>query len=93
MSDLPLAAAAVAFGCAFLVSWCLTALLIHWSPRWGLVDHPSERKLHKHVTPKGEKLYVQVMKTPLFGPDGKAIGIQGIFWDVTERLRAEEVLV
>ena len=48
--------------------------------------------VEEHVTPKGEKLYVQVMKTPLFGPDGKPIGIQGIFWDVTERMHAEEKL-
>ena len=48
--------------------------------------------VEEHVTPKGEKLYVQVMKTPLYGADGKAIGIQGIFWDVTERMRAEEKL-
>jgi PAS domain S-box-containing protein len=48
--------------------------------------------VEEHVTPKGEKLYVQVMKTPLYGPDGKAVGIQGIFWDVTERMRAEEKL-
>jgi two-component system NtrC family sensor kinase len=48
--------------------------------------------VEEHVTPRGEKLYVQVMKTPLHGTDGKAIGIQGIFWDVTERMRAEEKL-
>jgi PAS domain S-box-containing protein len=48
--------------------------------------------VEEHVTPKGEKLYVQVMKTPLFSPDGAAIGIQGIFWNVTERMRAEETL-
>ena len=48
--------------------------------------------VEQHVTPKGEKLYVQTMKTPLFGPDGEAIGIQGIFWDVTLRMRAEELL-
>jgi hypothetical protein len=29
------------------------------------------------------------MKTPLFGPDGEPFGIQAIFWDVTERMRAE----
>ena len=45
-----------------------------------------------HVTPKGETLYVQTMKTPVFGPDGEPIGIQGIFWDVTERMRADERL-
>jgi len=48
--------------------------------------------VEQHVTPKGETLYVQVMKTPLFGDDGKAIGIQGIFWNVTERMHAEEML-
>jgi two-component system NtrC family sensor kinase len=48
--------------------------------------------VEEHITPRGEKLYVQVMKTPLFGPDGHAIGIQGIFWDVTQRMRAEEKL-
>lgn len=32
------------------------------------------------------------MKTPILGPDGEPIGIQGIFWDVTERIRAEERL-
>ena len=37
-------------------------------------------------------LYVQVMKIPVQGADGKPIGIQGIFWDVTERKRAEEQL-
>lgn len=58
MVDFPLWAAAAAFGCAFLVSWSLTALLIRWSPRLGLVDHPSERKIHLHVTPKGGGLAV-----------------------------------
>jgi PAS domain S-box-containing protein len=48
--------------------------------------------VEEHVTPKGEKLYVQVMKTPLYGALNKPIGIQAIFWDVTERLRAEEKL-
>jgi two-component system, NtrC family, sensor kinase len=48
--------------------------------------------VERHVTPKGEALYVQTMKTPLYGTDGEPIGIQGIFWDVTERMRAEERL-
>ncbi len=48
--------------------------------------------VEEHVTPQGEILYVQVMKTPLFSHDGKPIGIQGIFWDVTARIRAEEQL-
>jgi two-component system, NtrC family, sensor kinase len=48
--------------------------------------------VEEHVTPRGEKLYVQVMKTPLSGPDGEPIGVQGIFWNVTERMGAEEKL-
>ncbi|MGO8896744.1 MAG: PAS domain-containing protein [Isosphaeraceae bacterium] len=48
--------------------------------------------VEEHVTPQGETLYVQVVKTPLFSHDGKPIGIQGIFWDVTRRFRAEEQL-
>ncbi len=48
--------------------------------------------VEEHVTPKGEKLYVQVMKTPLYSADGSPIGVQGIFWNVTERMRAEEML-
>jgi two-component system, NtrC family, sensor kinase len=45
-----------------------------------------------HVTPRGEKGYVQVMKTPILGADGTPIGIQGIFWNVTARMQAEEKL-
>jgi sigma-B regulation protein RsbU (phosphoserine phosphatase) len=37
-----------------------------------------------------EKSVVQVVKTPLYGADGKVIGLQGIFWDITEKKRAEE---
>ncbi len=48
--------------------------------------------VEQHVTPDGEKLYVQVIKTPVYGPDGMPIGIQGIFWDVTERKVADEKL-
>ncbi len=48
--------------------------------------------VEQHITPKGETLFVQTMKTPILGPEGEPIGIQGIFWDVTERMRAEERL-
>lgn len=36
--------------------------------------------------------YVQVMKTPLYDHSGRVVGIQGIFWDVTERKKIEEQL-
>jgi len=38
----------------------------------------------------GGKRYVQVVKTPLRNASGKIIGLQGIFWDITERKEAEE---
>ena len=48
--------------------------------------------VEQHITPKQETLYVQTMKTPLYGVDGKPIGVQAIFWDVTARIRADEQL-
>lgn len=37
-----------------------------------------------------EKAYVQVVKTPLFSKTGQIVGLQGIFWDITEQRRTEE---
>ena len=48
--------------------------------------------LEAHFSPEKGKTYVQVVKTPLFDAQGSALGIQGIFWDVTERKRIEEQL-
>src|SRR5437016_1463482 len=45
-----------------------------------------------HHLPEGGTIYVQVVKTPVYDAQGNIIGIQGIFWDVTERKRAEEYL-
>ncbi len=55
-------------------------------------DAPLEA-VEEHVNPHGEKLYVQVIKTPLRDSQGTIVGVQGIFWDVTARKRAEEQLV
>jgi phosphoserine phosphatase RsbU/P len=48
--------------------------------------------IEEHIPPSGEKLYVNVSKTPLHDSNGRIIGLQGIFWDITERRRAEEGL-
>lgn len=45
-----------------------------------------------HHLPQGGTIYVQVVKTPVYDAQGNIVGIQGIFWDVTERKRAEEIL-
>src|SRR5208283_653626 len=36
------------------------------------------------------KTIVRVVKTPLYGTDGNIIGLQGIFWDITEQQLAQE---
>ncbi len=38
----------------------------------------------------GEKLYVQVLKAPVYDASGRICGVQGMFWDVTQRIRSEE---
>jgi PAS domain S-box-containing protein len=44
-----------------------------------------------HQTPT-RRLFVQVIKTPVRDEAGRIIGVQGIFWDVTERKAMEEQL-
>ena len=48
--------------------------------------------VESHTLPSGERTHVQVMKTPLRDSEGEVCGVQGIFWDVTDRKRAEEQL-
>ncbi len=46
----------------------------------------------ENCTADGEKVYVQVIKTPLCNAERKPIGLQVIFWDVTPRKKAEQAL-
>ncbi|GIW94677.1 MAG: hypothetical protein KatS3mg110_2718 [Pirellulaceae bacterium] len=46
--------------------------------------------IEEHVTARGEKLYVQVLKAPARDASGRIVGVQGIFWDVTHRFQLEE---
>jgi PAS domain S-box-containing protein len=48
--------------------------------------------VEEHVTPGGDKLFVHVIKTPLYDAFGRVVGIQGIFWDVTQRKHIEHEL-
>ena len=50
----------------------------------------SFKTVDEQVMPDGQKTYVQVVKTPLRDAQGNVIGLQGIFWDITEQKRAEE---
>ena len=48
--------------------------------------------VEENQPPGGEKIYVNVVKTPLHDAQGRIIGLQGIFWDITAKRRAEEAL-
>ncbi len=56
----------------------------------------SRREVFKDVEhyqgPDGTQRYMQVMKSPVIGGDGEVIGVQGIFWDVSENKRQEAEL-
>lgn len=48
--------------------------------------------VEKTELPDGTSSYMQVRKAPLRDPDGGVIGVQGIFWDITEEHLAREEL-
>ena len=48
----------IAFAVPLAVSLGLTALLVRWAPRFGLVDLPDSRKVHTRPTPKGGGLSI-----------------------------------
>jgi two-component system, sensor histidine kinase and response regulator len=48
--------------------------------------------VEEHIGPDGSPSYVSVLKVPLRDSNQAVIGMQGIFWDVTPRMRAEEEL-
>lgn len=42
--------------------------------------------------PDGRQRFIQIIKVPLFDPYGRVVGVQGVFWDVTEQKQAEEAI-
>jgi two-component system sensor histidine kinase/response regulator len=46
--------------------------------------------IEAYIKQNGEKLHVQVLKAPVRDARGQIVGVQGMFWDVTERIRADE---
>ena len=47
-------------------------------------------ELEEQNVAHGQTYTVHVVKTPVKDRDGKVVGILGIFWDITDRKRAEE---
>ncbi|MGE0606979.1 MAG: PAS domain-containing protein [Pirellulales bacterium] len=48
--------------------------------------------VEEHFRPDGEKRFVHVLKAPVRDSHGKIVGTQGLFWDITSRIRAEQAL-
>jgi PAS domain S-box-containing protein len=48
--------------------------------------------VEKHHTPQGQDLHVQVLKTPVRDAREEIIGVQVLFWDVTDREQAKQEL-
>jgi PAS domain S-box-containing protein len=48
--------------------------------------------VEENVSPDGEKIHVQLVKTPIRDAKGEIFSTQCIFWDITERKRFEEQL-
>ena len=82
---------------AFLGAGALTPLMVHLSHQWGLVDQPSDRKIHVHPTPRlgGAAVYLGFLGSVLLNsilPDwmiatlvaGSLLLIVGIIDDIWE---------
>ncbi len=48
--------------------------------------------IEESVSPDGQRRWIERFKCPIFDAEGTVIGIQVMFWDVTERMRAQEEL-
>jgi PAS domain S-box-containing protein len=48
--------------------------------------------VEEHYLPDGRRLYVHVVKTPVYNAERDVIGVQGIFWDVTQEVLAHETI-
>jgi len=60
--------------------------------RWVIETGRIFETIEENQSPGGQKIYVQVVKTPIYDAHGQILGTQCIFWDITERKRFEERL-
>ena len=90
---------------AFLVACALTPFMVHLGHQWGLVDQPSERKIHVHPTPRlgGVAVYLGFLGSVLLNsilPDwmiatlaaGSLLLIIGVIDDVWELPAASKLV-
>ena len=48
--------------------------------------------VEKQIDRQGHEIYIQTFKAPLFGSDGRIVGSQGMYWDITTLKRTEAEL-
>ena len=58
--------------------------------QWVMQTRQTFRDVESH--PSSKHVFVETIKAPLLDNDGKLIGVQCIFWDVTDRKLAEEAM-
>ena len=58
--------------------------------QWVMQTRQTFRDVESH--PSSKYVFVETIKAPLLDNDGKLIGVQCIFWDVTDRKLAEEAM-
>ena len=57
-----------------------------------LMEADKTEEIEEGYTQEGKQLFVHTVKTPVKDKRGNVIGILGIFWDITDRKKAEEGL-
>lgn len=64
----------------------------YWRDDLAIMERGETMEITEESQPIGsfEKVYHHVIKTPLRDEAGNVIGLQGMFWDITEKIRAEE---
>lgn len=60
--------------------------------QWVIETGKTLETIENHPLPSGSMLKVQIIKTPLFDAESNIVGLQGIFWDITDRIEAEQAL-
>jgi two-component system cell cycle sensor histidine kinase/response regulator CckA len=57
-----------------------------------IIEAGKTEEIEEKYVQNGQEVWVNTIKTPVKDEKGNIVGILGIFWDITERKRAEEML-
>ena len=64
----------------------------YWQDDLAIMGKGETMEITEETQPVGstDRVYLHVIKTPLRDEAGKVVGLQGMFWDITEKIRTEE---